>query len=57
MRITIVLLSTVFFCTFAVNGFAASDGSAALVKYGVVQEAGTHLIHFDGNRFLGPYDG
>jgi adenine-specific DNA-methyltransferase len=22
-----------------------------------VREAGTHLIHFDGNRFLGPYDG
>ncbi len=22
-----------------------------------VQEAGTHLIHFDGKRFLGPYDG
>lgn len=22
-----------------------------------VQEAGTHLIHFDGERFLGPYDG
>jgi len=21
-----------------------------------VQEAGTHLIHFDGERFLGPYD-
>ena len=22
-----------------------------------VKEAGTHLIHFDGKRFLGPYDG
>ena len=22
-----------------------------------VREAGTHLIHFDGKRFLGPYDG
>ena len=22
-----------------------------------VQEAATHLIHFDGKRFLGPYDG
>lgn len=41
MRITIVLLSTVFFFTSVVNGFAASAGSAALVKYGVVQEAGT----------------
>ncbi len=41
MRITVVLLSTFFFFTFVANGFAASDGSAALVKYGVVQEAGT----------------
>ena len=21
-----------------------------------VRESGTHLIHFDGNRFLGPFD-